>query len=42
MLLWNGCIIKVDFIFVVQLAYPVVIEMSGWQGSLTQQPNELL
>ena len=35
-------IIKIGFTFATQLAYPVIIEISGWQGSLTQQPYELL
>ena len=34
--------IKIGFTFATQLAYPVIIEMSGWQGSLTQQPYQLL
>ena len=35
-------IIKIGFTFAAQLAYPVVIEISGRQESLTQQPYELL
>ena len=35
-------IINIGFTFATQLAYPVIIEISGWQGSLTQQPYELL
>ena len=33
---------KIGFTFVMQLAYPVIIEISGWQRSLAQQPYELL
>ena len=33
---------KIKFFFVAQLVCPVIIEISGWQGSLTQQPYELL
>ena len=35
-------IIKLHFVFAAQLAYSVILEISGWQGSLTQQPYELL
>ena len=35
-------IIKIGFIFVVELAYPVITEIIDWQGSLTQQPYEVL
>ena len=35
-------IIKIGLTFVVQLAYPVITEISGWQRSLTQQPYQLL
>ena len=35
-------IIKIGFTFATQLAYPVTIEISGQQGSLTQQAYELL
>ena len=35
-------IIKIVFTSAVQLAYPVIIEISGLQGSLTQKPYELL
>ena len=35
-------IIKISFTFAMQLAYPVIIEISGWQRSLTRQPYELL
>ena len=33
---------KIGFTFAAQLAYPVIIEISGRQESLTQQPYELL
>ena len=35
-------IVKIGFSFAMQLAYPVIIEISSQQGSLTQQPYELL
>ena len=35
-------IIKIRLAFAAQLAYFVISEISGWQGSLTQQPYELL
>ena len=35
-------IIKIGFTFAVQLAYHIIIEIGGWQGSLTQQPYKLL
>ena len=35
-------IIKIGFTFDTQLAYPLIIATSGQQGSLTQQPYELL
>ena len=35
-------VIKIGFTFAQQLTYPVIIEISVWQGSLTQQPYELL
>ena len=35
-------IIKIGFTFDVQLAYPVNIEINGWQESLTQKPYEIL
>ena len=35
-------IIKIGFIFAVELAYPVIIEISARQRSLTQQPYKLL
>ena len=35
-------IIKIGFTFAVELAYPVIIEISARQRSLTQQPYELL
>ena len=35
-------IIKISFTFAMQLVYPVIIEISGWQRSLTHQPYELL
>ena len=38
----DATIIKIGFTFVMQLAYPVSIEISGQQESLTQQPYELL
>ena len=34
--------IKIGIIFALQLAYPVIIESSGHQRSLTQHPYELL
>ena len=35
-------VIKISFTFAVQLANPVIKEIIGGQGSLTQQPYELL
>ena len=35
-------IMQIGFTFTVQLAYPVIIEISGRKRSLTQQPYELL
>ena len=35
-------IIKIGISFAMQLAYLVIIKISGRQGSLTQQPHELL
>ena len=35
-------IIKIGFIFDVQLAYPVNIEINGWQESVTQKPYKIL
>ena len=35
-------IIKIGFTLAAQLGYPVIIEISGWQGSLIQQPYELM
>ena len=35
-------IIKIGFTFAPQLAYPVIIGISGRQGSLTQKPYELM
>ena len=34
-------IIKIGFSFATHLAYPVIIGISGRQGSLTRQPYEL-
>ena len=35
-------IMQIGFTFTMQLAYPVIIEISGRKRSLTQQPYELL